>query len=102
MVDNFIDESVLTLLTKRKKGCKVVIYTDSISNTLKLDLAKYNEQYSPIEIKIFKKSHDRFLILDRKEVYLFGASLKDLGKKIFGFAKMGKENLKILERIENS
>ena len=102
IIDNFIDETVLTLLTKRKKGCKAIIYTDSISKTLKLDLMKYNRQYPLIEIKVFKKSHDRFLILDRKEVYLFGASLKDLGKKIFGFAKMGKENLKILERIEGN
>ncbi len=87
LIDNYIDENTLSLLTKRKKACKATIYTKSISKTLKLDLEKHNEQYPEIKIKVFKKSHDRFLILDKKEVYHIGASLKDLGKKICAISK---------------
>lgn len=88
LIDNYIDENTLSLLTKRKKACKATIYTKPISKTLKLDLEKHNEQYPEIKIKVFKKSHDRFLILDKKEVYHIGASLKDLGKKICAISKL--------------
>ncbi|MFH1431627.1 MAG: ORF6N domain-containing protein [archaeon] len=88
LIDNYLDDSVLTILTKRHKNVRVLLLTKSISNQMALDVKKYNEQYPPIEIKEFKNSHDRFLIIDDKTVYHFGASLKDLGKKWFAFSKM--------------
>jgi phage regulator Rha-like protein len=87
LIDNYIDDSVLTLLTKRKKGVTASIYTQSISKQLTLDLDKHNAQYPPIEIHTFKDAHDRFLILDERDIYHIGASLKDLGKKWFAFSK---------------
>ena len=102
LIDNYIDESVLILFSERNKDCKVVIYTKKISKKLELSLKKYNEQHPVIEIKEFKKSHDRFLILDEEEIYHIGASLKDLGKKWFAFSKLDKVNLKLLERLKNS
>ena len=98
LIDNFVDETVLTLFSKNK-NIKVTIYTKSISNQLKLDLKKYNAQYNHIEIKKFNASHDRFLIVDENEVYHIGASLKDLGKKWFGFSKMDSESFKMIERL---
>ena len=88
LIDNYIDESVLTLLIKRNKNVSATIYTKTISKSLKLDLNKHNAQYPPITIKPFNQSHDRFLIIDQKELYHIGASLKDLGKKWFGFSRM--------------
>jgi hypothetical protein len=103
LIDNYIDDSVLTLLSKRKKGVSAIIHTKSISRQLALDLKKHNQQYPPITIKTFKNAHDRFLIIDKSEVYHFGASLKDLGKRWFAFScfetgavdmlkKLGAEN----------
>ncbi len=100
LIDNFIDETVLTLFTKRKKKVKVSIYTRRISKQLKLDLQKFNQQYEPIEIIEFPDSHDRFLIIDEKEIYHFGASLKDLGKKWFAFSKFDNEALQILAKLK--
>ncbi|MEE8589669.1 MAG: ORF6N domain-containing protein [Sulfurimonadaceae bacterium] len=100
IMDNYVDESVLMLLSKRDYNCKVTIYTKTISKQLQLDLKKYNEQYPPIEIKTFKEAHDRFLIIDDKSVYHIGASLKDLGKKWFAFSKFDKEALALLEKLE--
>lgn len=88
LIDNFIDDSVLMLFAKRTKNVNVTLYTKSISKQLELDLKKFNTQYAPISIKQFSKAHDRFLIIDEKEVYLIGASLKDLGKKWFGFSRI--------------
>lgn len=102
IIDNYIDNSVLNILTKRKKNCSVILLTNKITDSLMLDVEKYNKQYPPIEIREFKKSHDRFLIIDNKDVYHIGASLKDLGNKIFAFSKLDKENLKILERIQST
>lgn len=85
--DNYINDSTLTLF-HRNQNVSVTIYTHSISKSLKLDLEKYNQQYKPVEIKINKNFHDRFLIIDDKEIYLIGASLKDLGKKVFGFSSL--------------
>ncbi len=101
LIDNYIDESVLTMFAKRNTDCTATIYTKTISKQLQLDLQKHNKQYPPIEIKIFKNSHDRFLILDDKEIYHIGASLKDLGKKWFAFSKFAKGALEVLERLEN-
>lgn len=100
LIDNYIDESVLVLLSKRKKTCKATIYTKSINKTLKLDLKKHNEQYPEIKIKVFKKSHDRFLILDKQEIYHIGASLKDLGKKICAISKLEIPSGSILKALK--
>ncbi len=100
LIDNYIDDIVLTLLNKRKKNIKVTILTNNISKELTLDLKKYNTQYTPIIIKEFKNSHDRFLIIDNKDIYHFGTSLKDLGKKWFAFSKFDKNHFSFLERIK--
>jgi hypothetical protein len=99
LLDNYIDETVLTLFSKNQ-NIKVTIYTKTITKQLKLDLEKYNSQYNNIEIKKFNNSHDRFLVIDKKEVYHIGASLKDLGKKWFAFSKMDIKSLGILEKLE--
>ncbi len=99
LIDNYIDDTVLTRFTKRKKGVTVTIFTKNISKQLKLDVEKHNEQYEPVTIKVFKDAHDRFLIIDKKEVYHFGASLKDLGKKWFAFSKMDAGSVTILNSI---
>lgn len=99
LIDNYIDDSVLLLLTKRNADTKATIYTQNVSNQLRLDLAKHNKQYDPIEIKKYSKAHDRFLIIDYKTVYHFGASLKDLGKKWFAFSKMELDAKEILNRL---
>ena len=100
LIDNYVDDSVLTILTKRRKNVRVTIFTKSISKQLALDVKKYNEQYPPIEIKEFKNSHDRFIIIDNTTVYHFGASLKDLGKKWFAFSKMDIGAVEMLTRLE--
>lgn len=88
LIDNYIDESVLVLFSVRKKGVSLNVLTKKITKKLELDVKKHNEQYPPVKIKEFRKAHDRFLIIDGKTVYHFGASLKDLGKKWFAFSKM--------------
>ena len=87
LIDNYIDDTVLTILSKREAGVEAVIYTGKISKQLQLDIDKHNAQYAPVEVRTFSKAHDRFLIIDEK-VYLVGASIKDLGKKWFGFTLM--------------
>ena len=101
LIDNYIDDSVLTLFSKQKKNIDISIYTKNISNQLKLDLNKYNSQYKPIFIKEFKNSHDRFMIIDSKDIYHLGASLKDLGKKWFAFSKFEKEAVEMLEKLKS-
>ena len=87
LIDNYIDDTVLTMLDKRASGVDATIYTGRISEQLQLDIDKHNSQYPPIKVLTFTKAHDRFLIID-EEVYLIGASIKDLGKKWFGFTLM--------------
>ncbi len=87
LFDNYIDESVLTLFGKRGKSVSVLIYTDKITPQLELDIKRFNAQYSPVKVKLYTKAHDRFLIIDG-EIYHIGASLKDLGKKLFAFSKI--------------
>ena len=87
LIDNYIDDTVLTLLSKRADGVEAVVYTEKISKQLQLDIDKHNAQYAPVEVRTFSKAHDRFLIID-DAVYLVGASIKDLGKKWFGFTLM--------------
>jgi len=88
LIDNYVDETVLSMLSKRKDQVKASIYTANLSKELSLDLKKHNAQYAPVEIKVFTKSHDRFLIIDEKTVYHIGGSLKDLGKKLFAFSRI--------------
>jgi len=88
LIDNYIDETTLLQLSKRNKKVSCTIYTERITEQLKLDLEKHNAQYQSIEIRILKNAHDRFIILDEKELYHLGASLKDLGKRWFAFSKM--------------
>jgi len=99
LIDNFVDDSVLILFSKNQ-NIDVTIYTNSISKQLKLDVEKYNAQYRAINIKNFKDSHDRFLIIDDEQIYHIGASLKDLGKKWFAFSKMDMQNITIVEKLK--
>ena len=99
LIDNYVDESTLLMLSKRNPKCNATIYTQKITAHLQLDLAKHNAQYPGIEVKTLKTAHDRFLILDRKEVYHIGASLKDLGKKWFAFSKLDGFLPTILDKL---
>jgi len=99
LVDNYVDESVLTLLSKRKSKVTATRYTASVTNQLKLDLKRFNAQYPTVEVKTFTKSHDRFLIVDHATVYHIGASLKDLGKKWFAFSKIKLNALEIINKL---
>ena len=98
LIDNYIDDSVLKMLDKREKGVTVKLYTNLSFGSLKMDLKKHNAQYAPIDAEQFNRSHDRFLCID-DTVYLVGASLKDLGKKWFGFSKMGLTTDELLSKM---
>ncbi len=100
LIDNYVDESVLSLFTKKNKNVNVSIYTKNINRALEEDAKKFNAQYGGLNLYTFNASHDRFLIIDNTDVYHIGASLKDLGKKWFAFSKMNKESLSILEKIK--
>ena len=100
LIDNYIDESTLVLFTKRDAKVDMKIYTKTISKELKLDLEKHNAQYPKIDIEIFDLSHDRFLIIDEKDIYHFGASLKDLGKKWFAVSKMDINSFELLGKLK--
>ena len=93
LIDNYVDETTLTHLAKKKKNVKILLLTKNISEQLNLDIQKVNQQYGNFTVKQFSKSHDRFLIIDSKEVFHLGSSLKDLGKKWFAFSKMYKETM---------
>ena len=97
LLDNYVDDTVFTLLGKRNANVIATIYTKNISNQLKLDLQRYNSQYPPIEVGLFSDAHDRFLIIDNTELYHIGASLKDLGKKWFAFFRMDIEVGRMLQ-----
>ena len=99
LIDNYIDDTILTLFLKIP-NIKVTIYTNIISKQLKLDFEKYSKQYNNIILKTFKDSHDRFLIIDKKEIYHIGASLKDLGKKWFAFSKINLEIAELLGKLK--
>jgi hypothetical protein len=90
LIDNYVDETTLLMLSKRNSTCKATIYTYKISIQLQLDLTRHNQQYPTIEIKQLRTAHDRFLIIDNKDLYHIGASLKDLGKKWFAFSKLNE------------
>lgn len=101
LIDNYIDDSTLTLFSKRNESVDFIIYTKSISKQLKLDIEKFNAQYQTVRVLEMNLSHDRFLIIDNTTLYHIGASLKDLGKKWFAFSKMDTEVVTILNRINN-
>ncbi|MEX0810719.1 MAG: RhuM family protein [Chitinophagales bacterium] len=100
LIDNYVDETALNLLTKRSKNIEATIYTKNISKALRQDLEKHNSQYPPIKILSLRDSHDRFLIIDQKELYHIGASLKDLGKKWFAFSKMSDLLPELLDKLD--
>ncbi len=100
LIDNYVDENVLFLLSKRNSKVTVTIFTAHFSKQLQLDLQRYNAQYPPIDVKLFLKSHDRFLIIDKKTVYHIGASLKDLGKKWFAFSKIEMDAEEMIKKLK--
>jgi hypothetical protein len=101
LIDNYVDDTVLTHFTKRSDNVDFYIFTKHISKQLQLDIEKHNSQYKTVKIQKFEKAHDRFLIIDNREVYHLGASLKDLGKKWFAFSKMDKSSVSsILNEIK--
>lgn len=101
LIDNYIDESVLNMFSKRAEKVNACIYTSLLNIQTKLDIEKYNQQYAPIEIKTFKKSHDRFIIIDKEIVYHIGASLKDLGKKWFAFSKIKLDANELIHKLNS-
>ncbi|MDR0506802.1 MAG: virulence RhuM family protein [Dysgonamonadaceae bacterium] len=98
LIDNYVDESILVLLSKRVDGVSATIYTAQITPQFQLDIQRYNAQYQPVIVRTFTRSHDRFLFID-DDVYHIGASLKDLGKKWFAFSKMGLDADMLLQQI---
>lgn len=100
LLDNYIDESTLILFTKRDIKVTMKIYTKTLSKQLQLDLQKHNAQYPKIEIETFDLSHDRFLIIDDMDVYHFGASLKDLGKKWFAVSKIDIDSFELIGKLK--
>jgi hypothetical protein len=99
LIDNYVDETVLLLLSKRIDTVKATIYTEKITPQFQLDINKHNAQYEPVGVEIEKKSHDRFLIIDENQVYHLGASVKDLGKKWFAFSRLHIDANSILSRL---
>ena len=93
LIDNYVDINTLNILSKKKDGVNVLIVTSGNGNLTEKDIAKFNSQYPKLTVKISKDFHDRFLIIDRKEVYHIGASIKDAGKKSFGITKLEVEEL---------
>ena len=100
LIDNYVDETILFMLSKRSKGVNATIYTSHITKTLRHDLEKHNSQYAPVAVKIFRKAHDRFLVIDTKTVYHIGTSLKDAGKKWFAFSEINLDANEIISRIQ--
>jgi len=100
LIDNYVDDSVLTLFTKRNANLQTTIYTQRINKQLQLDIEKHNAQYPLVKVLEFKQSHDRFLIVDDTDIYHFGASLKDIGKKWFAFSKFEKRAVEMLGRLD--
>lgn len=101
LLDNYVDDTVLTLLGKRNAYVTATIYTKNISNQLRVDVQRYNSQYPPIEIEVFSDAQDRFLIIDGTELYHIGSTLKDLGKKWFAFSRMDIEVGRMLQILNN-
>lgn len=100
LIDNYVDERVLLMLAKRDTKVKAWVYTAQISPELQLDLERHNAQYPPISLKIYRQAHDRFLIIDGNEIYHIGASLKDLGKKLFAFSRLHMDAGELMRKID--
>ena len=100
LIDNYVDDTVLTLLSKKKPDVKCTLLTQKVTKQLQLDIEKANQQYPTFKAIGFTKAHDRFLIIDQNEVYHIGASLKDLGKKWFAFSKMDKGSVSVIQSIK--
>lgn len=100
LIDNYVDDTVLLMLSKRSKNISATIFTKNTSEALLLDLKKHNEQYAIITLKKFDKAHDRFLIIDDEKVYHIGASLKDLGKKWFAYTQLSKDAVTVIDKIK--
>lgn len=98
LIDNYVDENTLLMLSKRDEGVKATLYTAKLNKQLQLDLQRHNAEYQPIDIREYRQSHDRFLIID-SEVFHIGASLKDLGKKWFAFSKLHFSPQELIKRI---
>ncbi|MCL1617127.1 virulence RhuM family protein [Bacteroides sp. ET71] len=101
LIDNYVNESTLLMLSKRGEGVTATVYTAKVDKRLQLDLKRHNEEYPPIELAEYKQAHDRFLLIDT-DVYHIGASLKDLGKKWFAFARLHLDVKELLDRIQTS
>ncbi len=99
LLDNYVNETTLLQLSKRHPNVSCVIYTEKMSDQLRLDLEKHNAQYPKIEIRVKKHFHDRFLIIDEAELYHLGASLKDLGKRWFAFSRMDEMLGDVMKRL---
>lgn len=99
IIDNYIDDSILKMLSKKSKDVEVVILTSQNSNIRKLDIQKFNKQYPVLKLAYTNKFHDRFIIIDNKELYHVGASLKDLGKKCFAISRIDDEEY--IKKISN-
>lgn len=99
LIDNYVDESVLTMLSGKNKGVQVDIYTKELSNALLLAQDKYNSQYGNLSLHQTNRVHDRFMIIDNQTIYLIGASLKDAGKRLFAFTKMSEEHIEELKKL---
>ena len=99
IIDNYIDDSVLKMITKKQKNVEVVIMTSHNSNIINLDIQKFNKEYPILKVAYTNKFHDRFIVIDNTEMYHLGASIKDLGKKCFGINKI--EDVKIIKNIIN-
>jgi hypothetical protein len=100
LLDNYVDETTLVQLSKRNARVKCMVYTEKITEQMRLDMEKHNGQYPPVEIRVLKNVHDRFLIIDNKELYHLGASLKDLGKRWFAFSRMDGFLDEVLARLD--
>ena len=99
LIDNYIDDSILEMLTKKRRDVEVIILTSNKTNITKLDIQKFNNEYPTLEVAKTDKFHDRFIIVDNKELYHVGASLKDLGKKCFAISKI--QDIEYIEKIQN-
>lgn len=100
LIDNYVDETVLLMLSKRRTDVTATIYTQRIMPQMQLDLEKHNSQYPPVEVKTYRDCHDRFLLIDSQEVYHIGASMKDLGKKMFAFSRLSIPATVILNLLD--
>lgn len=102
LIDNYVDDSTLAMLSNKMQGVKVIIITHTLSESLNLAENRFNQQYGELTIRTNSKIHDRFLIIDDEHLYLIGASLKDLGKRLFAFIEMNKQHIPdLITRIEN-